>query len=70
MPLFSMTCSCGHAQSVEAANREEAIMLLQLALTQDDLDEHYRSIHSPAETAPALVTFYAMIRHLVAAVGE
>ena len=64
---FSMTCSDGHTMTVDAASREEAVTMIRAGFTQAELDEHYRSHHSPSETKPTLEQAHAMIDQIVAA---
>ena len=45
MQKFSMTCSCGDVMSVDAENREEAVMKMKGMMTQEAIDAHCLEKH-------------------------
>ncbi|MBI2610138.1 hypothetical protein HYW53_03090 [Candidatus Giovannonibacteria bacterium] len=60
MTKFSITCTCGDPLSVEAANREEAVIKMKNMMTQDAIDKHFEEKH-PEEVPPDKNTLHAMI---------
>ena len=45
MNKFSMTCSCGDVMSVDAENRDEAVMKMKDMMTQEAIDAHCAEKH-------------------------
>ena len=46
MQKFSMTCSCGDTMSVDAENRDEAVMKMKAMMTQEAIDAHCAEKHT------------------------
>jgi hypothetical protein len=67
MANFSMTCTCGHTMTVDAANRDEAVSKFKAGMTQQALDDHMRQYHQPGDPKPTLEQSHAMIEQMVAA---
>ena len=47
MASFSMTCTCGHTETVEAGSRAEAVGVFRAGMTQQALDEHFGQMQRP-----------------------
>ena len=58
---YSMTCSCGHGETLEAANQDDAISKFKVGMTQAALDDHFGQHHSASEQKPTLEQAHAMI---------
>jgi hypothetical protein len=67
MASFSMTCTCGHTMTVDAANRDEAVSMLRAGMTQQALDEHMAQYHQPGDPKPTLEQAHEMIGQTVQA---
>jgi hypothetical protein len=67
MAGYTMTCTCGHTMTMEAASREEAVTKFQAGMTQQVLDDHMRQYHKPDEPKPTLEQAHAMIDQMVTA---
>lgn len=61
MHNFSMQCTCGEVMSVEANNREEAIMKMQEKMSPGTIAVHAAEKH-PDEPIPSVDQVHAMIR--------
>lgn len=48
---YEMKCDCGKSVTVEAANREEAILKIKGIMTEDAIREHMASDH-PGQPVP------------------
>ena len=46
MMNFAMTCSCGDEMTVQAANRDEAVMKMKAMMTQEAVDAHWMEKHA------------------------
>ena len=66
MADFSMTCTCGHTMTMDAANRDEAVAKFKAGMTQEALDQHFRERHQPTEQKPTLAQAHASIEQMVA----
>ena len=66
MASFSMTCTCGHTMTLEAASRDEAVGKFKAGMTQAALDDHFRQHHSPTEQKPTLLQAHSVIEQMVA----
>ena len=66
MASYSMTCTCGHTMTLEAANREAAVGMFRAGMTQQALDDHMRQYHQPSDPKPTLEQAHAMIGQMVA----
>jgi len=49
VPKYSMTCTCGHEVSADAATRGEAVAKVKAMWTQEAVDAHVKEKH-PGET--------------------
>ena len=67
MASYSMTCSCGHIMSMEAATRDTAVGMFKSMMTQQMLDEHWTAMHKPTETKPTLEQTHMGIQTMVTA---
>jgi hypothetical protein len=67
MAAFAMTCTCGDEMSVEAADRDQAVSMLQAGMTQEGLDAHWSAHHAGDPQKPSLEQLRGMIGQLVAA---
>lgn len=67
MADFSMTCTCGHSMTLEAANRDDAIVKFKQGMTQPALDEHFSQHHQATEQKPTLDQAHRSIEQMVAA---
>lgn len=67
MANFSMTCTCGHSMTFEAANRDEAVAKFKGGMTQSALDEHFSQYHQATEQKPTLDQAHRSIEQMVAA---
>ena len=52
---FSMTCTCGDVMSVDAENKEEAVMKMKEMMTQDAIDAHCAEKHPDMKLTKAQV---------------
>ncbi len=50
---FSMTCSCGDVMSVDAENRDEAVMKMKETMTQEAIDAHVAEKHPDMQLSQA-----------------
>ena len=66
MASFSMTCTCGHVMTLDAANRDEAVTKFKAGMNQEALDQHFRQRHQPSEQKPTLEQAHAAIEQMVA----
>jgi len=71
MKKFSMTCTCGHEMSVDAATKEEAVAKLQQMMDQKGIDAHWAENHKE-DTAPkpGIEQVHAMVAEKVHEVVE
>ena len=69
MAQFSMTCTCGHTTTLDAANRDEAVAMMKAGMTQEALEQHMTQYHQPGEQAPTLAQAHAMIDQMMAPVA-
>ena len=67
MASFSMTCTCGHTMTLDAANRDAAVSMFKAGMTQQALDDHMRQYHKPEEQKPTLQQAHGMIEQMVKA---
>ena len=67
MAAFGMTCTCGEEMTVDAADRDQAVSLLQSGMTQEGLDAHWSDHHAGDPQKPSLDQLRGMIGQLVAA---
>ena len=67
MADFSMTCTCGHTMTIDAANRDDAVAKLRQGMTQAALDDHFREHHQSTEQKPTLEQAHRSIDQMVAA---
>jgi hypothetical protein len=67
MSDFSMTCTCGHTVTIDAANRDDAVAKFKQGMTQSALDDHFREHHQPTEQKPTLDQALRGIEQMVAA---
>ncbi len=57
-----MTCTCGDVMSVDAANREEAVMKMKEMMTQEAVDAHWAEKHATDQMPkPTLEQVHAQI---------
>ncbi|MDP3772197.1 MAG: hypothetical protein Q8Q94_02390 [bacterium] len=67
--MFSMTCDCGEKMSVEAENRDEAVMKMKAMMTQEMLQKHWTEKHAAdAMPMPSLTDCHMMIEKNLAQV--
>ena len=45
MKKYSMKCTCGHVMSVDAMDRNEAVMKMKSMMDQKALDGHWQQYH-------------------------
>jgi len=64
MPKYSIDCSCGSANTVEAATREEAIAMLKAGMTEENIAAHMKANHS-GEPVPSVEDAQARIEQEV-----
>ena len=50
MKKYSLTCTCGHVDTVEAVSREEAVEMIKAKWTPEAIDQHMKEKH-PGEPA-------------------
>lgn len=60
MPKYSMTCSCGTTNTVEANSREEAVQMLKSGMTEEKIAAHMAEKH-PGDPVPSVEDSHAMI---------
>lgn len=46
MANYSMACTCGDTQTIEADSREAAVSMLKAGFTQEAVDHHMAEKHS------------------------
>ena len=54
MPTFLVQRVCGHTLTVQAETKDEALAQLKAALTQVNLDEHFKMYHAAWDAKPTL----------------
>ena len=57
---YEMRCNCGTTVTVEAANRDEAILKVKEIMTEEVIKEHMASEH-PGQPVPTPGDAHAMI---------
>lgn len=62
---YSMTCSCGHEMSAEAATRQDAVAKMKAMMTQDYLDQHLAEKHA-GEPKITLAQAHAQVDQMLA----
>lgn len=67
MASYSMTCTCGHSQKIEADSREDAVAMFKTGMTEDAIADHMREYHDAGEPVPTVAQAHAMIEQQVAA---
>jgi len=67
---YSMTCTCGHEMSVEAENREEAVMKMQEMMTPEAIAAHWSEKHMGEDMQPSKEEMDAMIEEKLMEVAE
>ena len=65
MASYSVTCSCGHTDTIEADSRESAIAMFKTGMTAEAIAEHMSEYHDPGDPIPTVVDAHAMIEQLV-----
>lgn len=60
MSKFSMTCTCGHELSVDAATRESAVQQIKAMMPPDAVAKHMAEKH-PGQPALPVSQVHAMI---------
>jgi len=66
MPKFSMTCSCGHEMSVDAATRQEGVAKMKAMFTKEAVDQHLADKH-PGEPPMTVAQVHGQIEQKLAA---
>ena len=63
MQKFSMTCTCGQVFSVDASNKDEAIVKMKQIMTEDAVKAHWAEKHEgqPLPTAEETVKMFGML---------
>ncbi len=54
MNKYTCKCTCGHDMTLDAANKDEAVMKMKGMMTQEELDKHFMQFHKPDEMKPTL----------------
>jgi len=62
---FSMTCSCGDTQTMDAVTREEAVQMFKNMMTEEMINQHMTEKH-PGMPAMSVADCHAMIEQQVA----
>jgi hypothetical protein len=60
MSQYSMTCTCGHVISVDAADRSAAVQAIQGIMTAEAIAAHMAERH-PGQPVPPVSQVHAMI---------
>jgi hypothetical protein len=60
MSKFSMTCTCGHVISVDAASRQDAAQMIKNIMTADAVAAHMKEKH-PGQPLIPVSQVHAMI---------
>ena len=60
MQKFTMTCSCGDTMTVEAANRNDAVMQFKGMMTEAAIKAHMEEKH-PGDPIMSVAECHAMI---------
>lgn len=66
MQKFSMTCSCGHVLSVDAATRSEAVGKIKAMMTPQAVAQHMAEKH-PGQPVLPVSQVHAMIEQATVA---
>jgi len=67
MTSYSMTCTSGHTQTLEADSRDDAVAMFKAGTTEEAIGEHMRQNHDPGEPAPSVAQVHGMIEQTVTA---
>lgn len=65
MASYSMTCTCGHRQTIEADGREDAVAMFKAGMTEEAIADHMREYHEAGEPVPTVAQAHAMIEQQV-----
>ena len=60
MSTYSFTCTCGDVMSVEAENREEALVKMKEMMNEEALETHMAEKHA-GDPVPTVEQSHAMI---------
>ncbi len=60
MNKYSMTCTCGHTLTAEAADRESAVAQIKAQMDEAAIAQHIAEKH-PGEPVPPVADIHAMI---------
>ncbi|OGD03853.1 hypothetical protein A3D85_03570 [Candidatus Amesbacteria bacterium RIFCSPHIGHO2_02_FULL_47_9] len=62
MKKYSLKCICGHVLTVDAAGRDEAVVMVkQMMGREDTMKDHFAKYHKSGEPLPSREQMMAMI---------
>ncbi len=61
MKKFTVKCTCVHDMSIDAMDKNEAVMKMKAMMTQAALDDHFAKYHKSDEPKPTLPMAHAHI---------
>jgi hypothetical protein len=65
MANFSLTCTCGHTEILEASDRNAAVQMFRSGMTEQAINGHFRQYHKPGEPKPSVEQAKAMVTQFV-----